>query len=75
MSANKKKGNRTPVYTIRIDGLSDTFKEALEEDYDVGDRVLLAEQPGKVIYDENGEEVASETTFPRPVYGTVVARE
>lgn len=60
-------------YTIRIDGLENTFKEVLEGEYDVGERVLLAEERGEVIYDENGEEFCP--TFPRPVYGTVVAKE
>ena len=61
------------LYTIKIDGLEDTFKEVLEDEYDIGERVLLAEERGEVIYDENGEEVCS--TFPRSVYGTVVEKE
>lgn len=62
-----------PLYTIRIDGLEDTFKEALEDEYDIGERILLAERRDEAIYDENGEEVC--TPFPRPVYGTVVEKE
>lgn len=60
-------------YTIRIDGLDDTFKKILEEDYEIGERVLLAYDKGQVICDENGEEVAP--TYPRPVYGVVIAKE
>ena len=70
---NKKKGGNMPLYTIRIDGLTDTFKKTLQEEYDIGEQVLLSEKDGKVIYDENDEEILN--TFPRPVYGTVVAKE
>lgn len=67
-----------PLYTIRIDGEDGeeiaTFKETLQEEYDVGEQVLLAEEGGQVICDENGEEVIP-ATFPRPMYGTVVAKE
>jgi len=66
-----------PLYTIRVDGLVDglteTFKQRREEDYNVGDQVYFGEEGGEVIYDMNGEVV--NTTFPRPVYGTVVAKE
>ncbi len=70
---NKKKGGNMPLYTIRIDGLTDTFKKTLQEEYYIGEQVLLSEKDGQVIYDENDEEIL--TTFPRPVYGTVVAKE
>ena len=62
-----------PRYTIRIDGLDDTTKVDREEDYDVDEQILLAEEGGQVIYDANGEVICC--TFPRPVYGTVVAKE
>lgn len=62
-----------PLYTIRVDGLKDTFKQRREEDYNVGDQVYFGEEGGEVIYDMNGEVV--NTIFPRPVYGTVVAKE
>lgn len=70
---NKKKGGNMPLYTIRIDGLTDTFKKTLQEEYDISEQVLLSEKDGQVIYDENDEEILN--TFPRPVYGTVVAKE
>ena len=59
-------------YTVRIDGLDDATTVDREEDYDIGERILLAEVEGDVICDVNGEEVGR--SFPRPVYGTVIAK-
>ncbi len=62
-------------YTIKIeiDGAEVTFLWESEVKYEIGDQVYFGEEGGEVIYDMNGEVV--NTTFPRPVYGTVVAKE
>ena len=60
-------------YTIEIEinGLEDTFES--EDEYEIGDRIFRYEKGGEVIYHKNGE--VAQTIFPKPVYGTIVAKE
>lgn len=60
-------------YTIKMDGSDYTSEEILHDEYEVGERMLLGDEGGKVIRDEDGNEV--ETVFPRPVYGTIITKE
>ena len=60
-------------YKIRIEGSEYTTEEVLQDNYEIGEQVILGEQGGEVKYDENGEEVS--ITFPRLVYETIVAKE
>ena len=68
------------LYKIRINGEDGkeimTIKRSLQEEYEVGDRIHVPdlEEGSQVIYDKYGEQVAP-TTFPKPVWGTVIKKE